>query len=143
MWIWHIPALYDGAVRNSGLHVVEHLTMASAGLMYWWHILGPIRPAPPLSGMGPMAYMASTKLLVGILDLALTFAPEALYPYYEHQPHYWGLTPSEDEAIAGLIMALEQSIIMGIAVAWLFTRLLGESEREEQRAERYAAGVEG
>jgi putative membrane protein len=38
-------------------------------------------------------------------------------------------------------MALEQSIIMGIAAAWLFVRLLGESEREEQRAERYA-GVE-
>jgi cytochrome c oxidase assembly factor CtaG len=82
--------------------------------------------------------MASTKLLVGILGIALTFAPEALYPYYEHQPHFWGLDPSEDEAIAGLIMALEQSLIMGVAVAWLFTRLLGESEREEQRAERYA-----
>ena len=32
MWVWHIPALYDAAVQNSGLHVVEHLTMATAGL---------------------------------------------------------------------------------------------------------------
>jgi len=141
MWVWHVPALYDAAVKHSGLHVVEHMTMAAAGLLYWWHILGPIRSRLRLSGMGPMAYMASTKLLVGILGIVLTFAPVALYPYYEHQPHYWGLTPSEDEAIAGLIMALEQSIIMGIAAAWLFTKLLGESEREEQRAERYA-GVE-
>ena len=141
MWVWHIPSLYDAAVRHSGLHVVEHLTMATAGLLYWWHILGPIRSRLRLSGMGPMAYMGSTKLLVGILGIVLTFAPVALYPYYEHQPHYWGLSPSEDEAIAGLIMALEQSIIMGIAAAWLFTKLLGESEREEQRAERYA-GVE-
>jgi cytochrome c oxidase assembly factor CtaG len=138
MWLWHIPALYDTAVKNSGLHVFEHMTMAAAGLLYWWHILGPIRSRLRLSGMGPMAYMGSTKLLVGILGIVLTFAPEALYPYYEHQPHYWGLSPSEDEAIAGLIMALEQSIIMGIAAAWLFTKLLGESEREEQRAERYA-----
>ena len=141
MWVWHIPALYDAAVRHAPLHVLEHLTMATAGLLYWWHILGPIRSRLRLSGMAPMGYMGSTKLLVGILGIALTFAPEALYPYYESQPHYWGLTPSEDEAIAGLIMALEQSIIMGIAAAWLFVRLLGESEREEQRAERYA-GVE-
>ena len=141
MWVWHIPALYDAAVKNSGLHVVEHMTMATAGLLYWWHILGPIRSRLRLSGMAPMGYMGSTKLLVGILGITLTFAPDALYPYYEHQPHYWGLTPSEDEAIAGLIMALEQTIIMGIAAAWLFTKLLGESEREEQRAERYA-GVE-
>src|SRR5687767_1806727 len=25
MWIWHIPALYDAALENSGLHVFEHL----------------------------------------------------------------------------------------------------------------------
>ena len=35
-------------------------------------------------------------------------------------------------------MALEQSIVMGIALAWLFVRMLSESEEEEQRAERYA-----
>ena len=36
-------------------------------------------------------------------------------------------------------MALEQSIVMGIALAWLFARMLSESEEEERRAERYAA----
>jgi hypothetical protein len=35
-------------------------------------------------------------------------------------------------------MAMEQTIVMGIAMVWLFARLLTESEREEQRAERYA-----
>ena len=36
------------------------------------------------------------------------------------------------------IMAIEQSIVMGIALAWLFVRALAESESDEQRAERYA-----
>ena len=35
------------------------------------------------------------------------------------------------------MMALEQSIVMGIALAVLFVRMLAQSEREEQRAERY------
>ena len=143
MWVWHVPAFYDAAVRNPGLHAAEHLTMASAGLLYWWHVLGPIRSRLRLNGMMPVAYMGSTKLLVGILGIVLTFSPSALYPYYEHQPHYWGLTAGEDEAIAGLIMALEQSIIMGIAVAWLFTRLLGEADRADERAERYSSDVAG
>ena len=138
MWIWHIPALYDAAAQHAPLHVVEHLTMASAGLLYWWHILGPIRARLRLGGMGPIVYMGTTKILVGVLGIVLTFAPEALYPFYEDQPDYWGLSGSEDEAVAGLIMAIEQSIVMGIAVTWLFVRLLNESEREEQRAERYA-----
>jgi hypothetical protein len=34
-------------------------------------------------------------------------------------------------------MALEQSIVMGIALVCLFVRMLSESEREAQRAERF------
>ena len=66
--------------------------------------------------MGPVAYMVSTKLLVGLLGIVLAFAPASFYPFYEHHPHYWGLSPSEDQSMAGLLMALEQSIVMGIAL---------------------------
>jgi hypothetical protein len=45
----------------------------------------------------------------------------------------------EDQSIGGATMALEQAIVMGIAMVWLFVRALGESEREEERAERYGA----
>ena len=79
----------------------------------------------------------STKLFVGLLGIALAFAPASFYPFYEHHPHYWGLSPSEDQSMAGLTMALEQSIVMGIALVFVFVRMLTESEREAQRAERY------
>jgi putative membrane protein len=82
-------------------------------------------------------YMATTKVLVGVLGIALTFAPDALYEFYEEQPGYWGLSAGTDQAVGGLIMALEQSIIMGVALVILFVRALSESEREEQRRERY------
>jgi putative membrane protein len=137
MWLWHIPAMYDLALRHDGIHAVEHLCFAVAGTLYWWHLLSPIRGRLRLGGMGPVLYMVSTKLLVGLLGLALAFAPSAIYPFYEHHPHYWGLTPGEDQNMAGLLMALEQSIVMGIALAWLFVRMLTESEREAQRQERF------
>jgi cytochrome c oxidase assembly factor CtaG len=88
--------------------------------------------------MGPVAYMASTKLLVGFLGVLLAFAPDLLYAAYDEPGRRWGMTAQDDQQVAGLIMALEQSIVMGIALAWLFARMLGESEEEEQRAERYA-----
>ena len=87
--------------------------------------------------MGPVGYMVSTKLLVGILGIVLAFAPTAIYPFYAHHPHYWGLSPREDQNMAGLVMALEQSIVMGIALVVLFVQMLTESEREAQRAERF------
>jgi cytochrome c oxidase assembly factor CtaG len=136
MWLWHIPAMYDAALRHPTIHVIEHLCFAAAGSLYWWHLLSPIRSRLRLGGMGPIGYMVSTKLLVGVLGIVLAFAPDAFYPFYEHHPHYWGLTAGQDQNMAGLLMALEQSIVMGVALVYLFVRMLAESEREAQREER-------
>jgi putative membrane protein len=138
MWLWHVPALYDAALQSSWVHTLEHLSFAAAGLLYWWHLLSPIRSRLRLAGMGPILYMASTKLLVGFLGVLLAFSPEVLYAYSWEGPK-WGLSPLDDQHVAGLVMALEQSIVMGIALAYLFFRMLAESEAEDQRAERYGA----
>jgi cytochrome c oxidase assembly factor CtaG len=137
MWLWHVPKMYDLALGHSGIHVLEHICFAVAGSLYWWHVLSPIRGRMRLGGLGPVMYMVTTKLLVGLLGIMLAFAPHSIYPFYQHHPHYWGLSPNNDQSMAGLEMALEQSIVMGIAVVWLFVRMLGESEREAQRAERF------
>jgi putative membrane protein len=138
MWLWHVPALYDAALQNAGIHTLEHLTFAAAGLLYWWHLLSPIRSRLRLAGMGPILYMASTKILVGFLGVLLAFSPELLFAY-DWPGTKWGLTPIDDQHVAGLVMALEQSIVMGIALAYLFVRMLADSEAEDQRAERYGA----
>jgi cytochrome c oxidase assembly factor CtaG len=137
MWLWHLPAMYDAALRDANVHVLEHLCFSAAGGLYWWHLLSPIRSRHRLRGLGPIAYMVATKLLVGILGIALAFAPTAIYPFYEHHPHYWGLSAIEDQSMAGLLMALEQSLVMGVALVVLFVRMLTESEREALRAERF------
>ena len=138
MWLWHVPALYDAALRNGAVHTLEHLTFGAAGLLYWWHLLSPIRSRLRLAGLGPILYMASTKVLVGFLGILLAFSPDLLYAY-EWSGSKWGLSPLDDQHVAGLVMALEQSIVMGIALAYLFFRMLAESEAEDQRAERYGA----
>jgi putative membrane protein len=137
IWAWHVPAAYDLAVRHPAVHVLEHLTFLIAGSLYWWHLLSPIRARLRLQGMGPIVYMASTKLFVGALGMGLAFAPSAVYPFYEHLARVWGISAGVDQSIAGLVMAVEQSLVMGIALVVLFVRALAESEREQQRRERY------
>jgi cytochrome c oxidase assembly factor CtaG len=137
IWAWHVPGAYDAAVRHSGVHVLEHLTFVIAGSLYWWHLLSPVRARLRLGGLGPVAYMGSTKVLVGALGMGLAFAPTALYSYYVHHGRLWGISALDDQAMAGLVMAVEQSIVMGIALVVLFVQALAESEREQQRRERY------
>jgi putative membrane protein len=136
MWLWHVPALYDAALENDLIHTLEHVSFGAAGLLYWWHLLSPIRSRLRMGGLGPVMYMASTKILVGFLGILLAFSPEALYAY-DWMGTKWGLTVLDDQHVAGLVMALEQSMIMGVALAYLFFRMLSESEAEERRKERF------
>ncbi|MEH3054272.1 MAG: cytochrome c oxidase assembly protein [Patulibacter minatonensis] len=135
MWFWHVPTFYDAAVQHTGVHVTEHVIFTFAGGLYWWHLISPVRDQRQLSGMGAVLYMVTTKVLVGILGIFLTFAPDALYDVYSTS--YWGLTPREDQQLGGALMALEQTVVMGVALAWLVIRAIERSEREQQREERY------
>ncbi|MFT4034096.1 MAG: cytochrome c oxidase assembly protein [Patulibacter sp.] len=137
MWVWHVPAIYDAAVRHTGVHALEHMIFTVGGGLYWWHLISPVRDQRQLSGMAAVLYMLTTKVLVGILGIALTFAPNALYGVYTDAS--WGLTPREDQQIGGALMALEQTIVMGVALAWLVIRAIDRSEREQRRIERYGA----
>jgi cytochrome c oxidase assembly factor CtaG len=137
LWLWHVPALYDRAQGSAAVHLLEHACFFSVGLLYWWHLASPVRSRMRIGGLGPTGYLVSSRLLVGVLGIVLAFAPTTLYPFYAHQPHYWGLSPIDDQMMAGLVMALEQSIVMGIALVVLFVRMLSEEERSAQRAERY------
>lgn len=138
LWVWHIPALYELALRAPVVHVLEHVLFSMVGLLYWWHLLCPIPARRPMKGLWPVVYMAVTKVLVGLLGIGLTFAPSSLYGFYSRQPRFWGLSSTDDQALAGAIMALEQSVVMGAALVWLFIRALGASEREDRRIERFA-----
>ncbi|HWK29866.1 MAG TPA: cytochrome c oxidase assembly protein [Solirubrobacter sp.] len=139
MWIWHIPGMYQAALEHGFVHVLEHLSFAVAGLLYWWHLLSPIRSRLRLGGLGPVIYMATTKIMVGFLGILLAFSPSVLYHFYEAGGTRWGMSALDDQRVAGLIMALEQSLVMGIALAYLFIRMLSEADEEDARAERYGA----
>jgi cytochrome c oxidase assembly factor CtaG len=139
MWLWHIPTMYDLALTHPSVHVLEHVSFGAAGLLYWWHLLSPIRSRMRLNGIGPVMYMASAKVTVGFLGVLLTFSPVLLYSY-DWPGTRLGMRVLDDQRIAGLVMALEQSLVMGVALAYLFFRMLAESEEADRRAERYESG---
>ncbi len=135
MWAWHVPAAYDLALENATVHVLEHVCFLSVGFLYWWQLLSPIRSRFRGGAMGPLVYMVSTKIGVGLLGILLTFAPNPLYSYYEVREGIFGLTAGVDQQIGGELMALEQTIVMGIALAYLLFRAIEQSEREQERRE--------
>jgi len=137
MWIWHLPAMYELALRHPAAHALEHMTFFTTGTAFWWFILEPVPPRHRLKGAASMAYVGAAKLLMGALGVALAFAPNAIYDTYEHAPRAWGLSAVADQNVGGVTMMLEQSIVLVIFLAILFGRMLESSERDQQRRERF------
>jgi cytochrome c oxidase assembly factor CtaG len=136
MYLWHVPALYEAAIRHSFVHLLEHASFFTAGLMVWWPLIQPVPMRRRLTGLWTLAYIAAAKFGLAALGLYLTWSGNVLYHYYEHLPRIWGLDPVEDQNAGGAIMMVEQSLTFVIALVVLFARMLSQSEADELRRER-------
>ena len=56
-------------------------------------------------------------------------APSTIYGYYDTTPHLWGLSPIEDQQLGGILMAVEQSVILFAAFSVTFLQMLRDDER--------------
>jgi cytochrome c oxidase assembly factor CtaG len=63
------------------------------------------------------------------------------YDAYAGVPRTWGLSPLEDLNVGGVVMMVEQSIVLVIAFAIFFARMIERSEQDQQRRERLEAGA--
>ncbi|MGH2712769.1 MAG: cytochrome c oxidase assembly protein [Thermoleophilaceae bacterium] len=136
MYLWHVPALYDAAAENAGVHLLEHASFFAAGVALWWPLIQPVPMRRRLTGLQPLGYVAAAKAGLAALGLYLAWSSTALYPYYEQTPRIWGLSPVEDQNIGGVIMMVEQSFTLVLVMVALFMRMLAQSEEEERRRER-------
>jgi putative membrane protein len=136
MYVWHIPALYDAATEHALIHLLEHVSFFTAGVALWWPLIQPVPMRRKLTGLQPVAYIATAKAGLAALGIFLTWSTTAIYPYYEKTPRIWGLSPIEDQNVAGVIMMVEQSLTLVIVLVALFVRMLQQSEAEQLRRER-------
>jgi len=123
LWIWHVPLLYDAAIQQPAVHVLEHLCFVLSAVCFWWAVLG----SSYLTGVLYVFAMALESTLLGAL---LTFADQPWYAAHLTTTGPYGLTPHEDQQVAGLIMWLPGgAIYLGSALA-LFAAWLKHSAPE-------------
>ncbi len=116
--IWHVPPIYDAALRHPWLHDLEHASFVSAGLLVWMQLVDPARRGR-LSLGRKIAFAGAVFALGQVLGEVLLLAPSALYPAYAgHQTRLLGLSPLADQQYAGLVMMAEQLLTIGTCV-WI------------------------
>ncbi|MBV9076967.1 MAG: cytochrome c oxidase assembly protein [Methylobacteriaceae bacterium] len=114
IWFWHVPALFDRTVGNVPVHRAQHISFLLTALLFWWAL-------SRRAGRGVAAgHLALTMLHTGLLGALLALAPRVLYGAQTICAPQWGLTPLEDQQLAGLVMWVPAgTIYAGAALACL------------------------
>jgi cytochrome c oxidase assembly factor CtaG len=122
VWLWHAPSLYQATLSSELMHTIQHVSFLGTALLFWWALLhgreGRIgRPAAVI-------YLFTTAVHTSLLGALLTFSSRVWYPLYEPTTTPWGLTPLEDQQLAGVIMWVPAGLAyllaaLGLAATWL------------------------
>ena len=113
--IWHVPGLYDLALRHQALHDLEHSCWVFAGLLVWTLLVDPGAHGR-LSRGGRVALAAAMFAAGQILADVLVFTFHPLYPAYAGA---YGLSAHTDQQLSGLVMMVEQLLTLGIVAGVL------------------------
>jgi cytochrome c oxidase assembly factor CtaG len=132
LYLWHLPALYESALHNSGMQALQHLCLLAFGINMWMCLFGPL-PTPQWFGdFAKLGYIVVVRLTGAVLANIFLWSSTVFYPYYIHPDLVRHMSPLVDQNIAGAIMLGVNSALTVGLFCWLFVHTLRESsEREE------------
>ncbi|HEX2204782.1 MAG TPA: cytochrome c oxidase assembly protein, partial [Longimicrobium sp.] len=131
LWLWHLPIAYETSLRSELAHALQHASFLGTALLFWWAL---VHGREGRMGYGASVfYLFATAMHSGGLGALLTFAPRPWYPAYGATTAAWGLTPLEDQQLAGLVMWIPAGASYLVAALVLVAAWMRESERRTAR----------
>jgi putative membrane protein len=124
LWGWHVPALYDLALRMPAVHAAEHALFFAGGLLFWWPVVQPWPSRGPWPRGAMIPYLLVADVQNTILAAILTFSDRVLYQWYNTAPRVGSLTPLQDQMLAGVLMWVPMSLVYLVPAVGLTMRLL-------------------
>jgi putative membrane protein len=123
--LWHVPAIFELALRSHFWHHFEHASFFVAGILFWW----PVFQLHPGSRWSVPVYLFLATLPCDALSAFLVFCGRVVYrPYLSGDHGMFGLSPLEDQALAGALMWVTVTFAYLIPALVLTARILA-SER--------------
>ncbi len=126
---WHLPVLYDAALRSEPVHAFEHLTFFATALILWTRVIYSPPWRSPLSETGKLVYLTGTLLVGWVLAIVLALAPSPLYSFYADETTRPGhISALTDQQLAAGVMWVPGSIAYTIAIIVIAYRWLEPHE---------------
>ncbi|HYE49009.1 MAG TPA: cytochrome c oxidase assembly protein [Azospirillaceae bacterium] len=122
LWAWHAPGPFGAALEAEGWHALQHAAFILSSLLFWWSMAhGP--EGRRGYGLGALCQFF-TAVHTGFLGTLMAFAGSAWYPAYTVIAPPWGLSPLEDQQLAGLVMWVPGGLVHAGAALLLLAKWL-------------------
>jgi putative membrane protein len=132
----------NSSVENGPLHYSLHVMVVTLSLLMWMPVCGPL-PEVRLTPAGKMIYLFAQSIVPTVPAGWLTFADGVVYKAYDHGPRVFGLSVTDDQQLAGVIMKIGGSIFLWTIVTILFfKRFMANWEQENSYARRRVPDAE-
>jgi putative membrane protein len=124
--LWHLPVLYDAALRHESIHALQHALFFACGVLLWAALL---LPGPAWFGIGAKIGYVATAWLVGTALAQVFIWSGSAYEPYREAPRLWGITPHGDQVAGGGLMMFEGTVVMVGVIVWLLLGVLQEPDQ--------------
>ena len=131
---WHFPAMYNWALVDHNVHILQHMMFIGAAMLLWWPIVDPIPELSRMQAPVRLLYMAVLGIPMSIVSAIITFAERAMYPWYADAPRVFdSLSAVDDQQLGGVIMWVPGMLVFWIALTIVFFRWSRREQQEETR----------
>jgi putative membrane protein len=131
-YAWHLPFLYQAALRHDQIHAFQHACFFSFGCAMWMALLGPLPKPAWFGNAARLLYIGGVRLAGAVLGNVLLWSHTVFYPFYVGRGSAYGISPQSDQNVAGAVMMVEGSILTLGLFAWLFLRTAAQSEERQE-----------
>ena len=112
-WLWHSPIAYDFALSSHFSYWLMQISLLGSAVWLWASALSALTSAG-----SACVLLFGTVLQMGMLAALLTFSRDPLYEAHYATTSAFGLTPLEDQQLAGVLMWVPAAGPYLLAVLW-------------------------
>jgi cytochrome c oxidase assembly factor CtaG len=130
--LWHLPVLFDAALRYDAVHALQHVLFVAFGMLMWAALLEPLPGPAWFTAPWKIPYVLGMWLVMLVLSQVFIWSSHVYYAPYAHDATLWGLGHLADQKAGGGVMLVESMLTMLPALVWVLLRVLRESEARQR-----------
>jgi putative membrane protein len=132
---WHLPPMYNLALAEHTVHILQHLMFIAASVLMWWPLMSPLPELPRAAYPAQMLYCFLMVIPMSIISIYIAMADTLLYPAYATAPRILGITPMQDQQYGGLIMWVPGGVFFYAVMTVVFFKWSNRGEDDVASAQ--------